>query len=459
MDHKNHLQNTIKVEGKLLDQQQCECIFCNFHNHLVIAGAGSGKTTTIIGKIKYLLSQKIYRPEEILVLSFTHASALEMKERIIRNTRKYILNLSEKSTIHISTFHSLGLKILKETWPKNKLSNTIDKQIYEKCQNYLKEYQKFIDTHHPNQIIELGEFGNINPDTSSQHESITFDFSKMITLATEKIQTKNFVNPYKIIIIDEYQDISLPRYHLIQSLRNSKDCNLFCVGDDWQAIYRFAGSEIDLILNFEKYFGKTKLSRIEKTYRFPQSIIDVSSKFIMQNPKQIPKKVMGVTHENTFNLIEVLGDSIRDDLNFVISKLPLLPINSTIFFIGRYNFDLRYLKMIKDLQIDGESIYFPKRPDIKMHFLTAHRTKGLQADYIFILNCLKGQQGFPAIKHPSNIDEERRLFYVALTRAKKRVFLLTVHNQESIFIKEIRTCWHRKLKLIQLGSPESWIEL
>jgi superfamily I DNA/RNA helicase len=394
------------VEGRVLDPQQIECIKKECHNHLVIAGAGTGKTTTIIGKIKYLLSNHFCRPSEILVLSFTNASASEMKERILRETRKYILNDENSETVHVSTFHSFGLSILK-TPPISA------------------EIQQFLDSLR-------------NPEDESEIE-----FDKMIRLATLKIWDGYFVHPFKYIIVDEYQDISYERYQLLRLLRETRDYNLFCVGDDWQSIYKFSGSEISLILEFEKYFGKTEISRIETTYRFPQSLVDVSSKFVMENPTQIRKKIKGRA-DTEFAVMEILGDSVRQDLNFVSAKFNDLPENATVFLIGRFKHDIRNVLACKNLKVTKLSdeeyeIFYAARPDINIRFITAHKSKGLQADYVFIVNCLDKREGFPARIEPDKTEkfpfaEERRLFYVALTRAKKKVFLLTVRGQESIFI-------------------------
>ena len=411
------------VEGRELDPQQIECIKKHTHNHLVVAGAGTGKTTTIIGKIKYLLSQGFCRPEEILVLSFTNASATEMRERILRETRQYILKTSRNSVIHASTFHSFGLEIIR----KCKISGEVS-------------------------------------------------FPEMISLASRLIFEGKYINPYKVVIVDEYQDISFERYQLLKLLRESKDYDLFCVGDDWQSIYKVAGSEVDLILNFEKYFGETEISKIETTYRFPQSIVDVSGWFVMENPRQIRKKMKG-RKDDSFKVMEILSGSAREALNFAVLKFVELPENTSILFLGRYSWDVNQVKACKYLKVETTStisddgsedfehkIVCPARPDLKLDFMTVHKSKGLQADYVFIVNCKAGDKGFPATKEIDKTEkfpfaEERRLFYVALTRAKKKVFLLTVRADISPFIEEIREKYYKKLKILQLGLPETWVDI
>ena len=118
-------------------------------------------------------------------------------------------------------------------------------------------------------------------------KNFEIDFNDMINKAATYIRQGNYHHHYKYVIVDEYQDISKARYNLLKALRDSKDYTLFCVGDDWQSIYRFAGSEIGFILDFSKYWGQTTIRRIETTYRFPQSLINISR---IYNAKSEPSK-------------------------------------------------------------------------------------------------------------------------------------------------------------------------
>ncbi len=143
------------------------------------------------------------------------------------------------------------------------------------------------------------------------------DFNDMINLARQFIETGKYRNSYKYVIVDEYQDISKARYMLLKSLRESLDYDLFCVGDDWQSIYQFAGSDIGFILNFAQYWGCTEISRIETTYRFSQRLIDISGSFIMKNPAQINKSIRGNSNNEEYVLSEVNGytESYAVELN------------------------------------------------------------------------------------------------------------------------------------------------
>lgn len=298
------------------------------------------------------------------------------------------------------------------------------------------------------------------------------DFNDMINLATSYVTSGKYRNPYKYVIVDEYQDISKSRYLLLYALRQSSDYDLFCVGDDWQSIYRFAGSDIGYILNFPKYWGGTEVSKIETTYRFSRDLINVSSRFIMKNPRQIKKSIKGKTHNISFPVGEIRGYTEKFAIEFLSQKLMDVPKDNTVYFIGRYSFDARIL--------DDSGLFTPKynnvtgvidvkskaRPDLNITFLTAHKSKGLQADYVFILNNKSSKMGFPSKIQDAEIltllldncdsfpdAEERRLFYVALTRAKKKVYLVTIDGQESSFVSDLRTWFGEEIKKEQFQCP------
>lgn len=297
------------------------------------------------------------------------------------------------------------------------------------------------------------------------HEHKEIDFNDMINMATQFVEQRKYISPYKYVIVDEYQDISKARFSLLNSMRKSNDYDLFCVGDDWQSIYRFAGSDIGYILNFEQYWGPTEISKIETTYRFTQKLIEISGNFIMQNPVQIKKSIKGKTDTVGFALGEISGYTDKFSIEFMAKRLEDLPRDSSVFFIGRYSFDAKLLSDsgLFECQYNNVSgfveVKYRKRNDLKMSFITAHKSKGLQADYVFIINNKKSRMGFPSKIQDAailnllldNCDqypyaEERRLFYVALTRAKKKAFLVTVNHQESEFAMELKERYGNELK-------------
>ena len=292
------------------------------------------------------------------------------------------------------------------------------------------------------------------------------DFSDMINDAAHYISKNKFKNKYKYIIIDEFQDTSIGRFKLINSLlKSNKSCRLFAVGDDWQSIYRFAGSDISLFTEFENHFGVTEVSKIETTYRFSRSMIDISSKFILANPNQTPKKLRPFTNDTLFPIEIIVSNSFKNDDPYPFIEA-LNQINADtlesgkkikILALSRYNHIIDLYKKRTDLfsvkYNDVEknfTITYLKLPHLEIQFLSVHRSKGLQGDYVIILNCVSGQYGFPSEQADDPIlnlllsksdqftnGEERRLFYVALTRSRMRTFITTNSTYKSKFIDEI----------------------
>ncbi len=296
-------------------------------------------------------------------------------------------------------------------------------------------------------------------------ENDEIDFNDMINLATDYVLDGRYKNKYKMVIVDEYQDISRARYELLKAMRDSYDYDLFCVGDDWQSIYRFAGSDIAYIQNFSKYWGASEISRIETTYRFPQSLIDITSGFIMRNPMQLSKNIRGISSAEKYVLGEVQGYTDKYAVQFMLNKMDELPHRSTVFLIGRYSFDNKMLEDNPELSYKYDNrnsltkVKYSKREDLDISYITAHKSKGLQADYVFILNNKNGRMGFPSKIQDSpvldllleNSDpfpdaEERRLFYVAMTRAKKKVILVTLKDRESDFLRELHDKYAEEMK-------------
>jgi hypothetical protein len=524
------------VEGYSLDRQQVESIENDSQNTLVVAGAGTGKTTTIIGKVKWILNRWIRDRRNIpriLVISFTHATRIELEKRILAE----ILSNDEIFKIYhpgvflmVETFHSLALKIvkgtrqtmragpdkirltklgfgdfLKQTRPDISEDTTeIYEHLYYLTRNYHIEYQdlrQFTNIKYPNFWQKKKRLENL--DTIRRLEELSQKYKTTLSSAGEVDfvsfleeainNTLGAINAnnlkllekfcFDFVIIDEYQDISPLEYSLIKKLRQMHGFRLFCVGDDWQTIYQFAGSEIDLILDFKKYWGETKVFKIEQTYRFPEQLAKLSGDFVMKNRSQLVKNIRGINCLDPDQIIEINGPSERTDLNALFFFFLNLPRNARIFLIGRYNFDIKRILHCEFLEFKINTselkISMPKRPDLDIRFYSAHKSKGLQADYVFIINCRDATLGFPSQVEEKDLititketflwkehnkklgglgrgsllirawnsltttrecefTEERRLFYVAMTRARKKVFFLTVQNKESPFILELR---------------------
>lgn len=289
------------------------------------------------------------------------------------------------------------------------------------------------------------------------------DFSDMINLAAEKVKNGARIQNYKYVIVDEYQDISKSRYNLLKSIVDSSGAKLLCVGDDWQSIYRFAGSDVALFTEFEKYFGFADILKIEKTYRNSQELIDEASGFILKNPAQLKKNPKSERHLKYPLVFWGYNEDPCAALDLIIKKIIAeFEKQKSILFLGRTNYDFEILKksgLFKIIRSAHEvKITYIYSPETPMAFLSVHKSKGLEADNVVILNFKNDRLGFPnqitddailnyVLTNGENFlfAEERRLFYVAITRTKNRTFVLTDNKSPSIFFSEFseseKTCF------------------
>ena len=289
----------------------------------------------------------------------------------------------------------------------------------------------------------------------------------MINKASKHIANGKHKRKFSYVLIDEFQDISIGRYQLVKAIKtNNPSCKLFCVGDDWQSIYRFSGSDIALFKEFENYFGFTVKSKIETTYRFHNPLINLSSDFIQRNPNQAKKELRGTSNtRNTEYKIKYSVTENQDDTNAIQNIFNQLLTtdenteNKEIFILGRYGFDIDRIKNENGLfQIDkkNEIVSYNIKTEegeikkLKAQFMTVHKAKGLEADIIIVLNCNSGKYGFPSEMSDDQVlnlllseadqfenGEERRLFYVAMTRAKESVYFVADSSFKSKFIAEL----------------------
>ena len=517
-----------RVENHPLDSEQRKAIYDPARFNLTVAGAGSGKTTTILGKILYFLQSGFASPPEILVLSFTHDSATELRERFLREyyqafANQILLRKSPPPDITIETFHSLALKLLRKLWPDfsvetNELnsdlleskSTSIHELKTEKAHDLDSNKDNILesDSDDDNQASIIREFLDLHeldsatlPLIASKYSSLEYSklflevsekyqrelfgllenhqttFSGLIKLAIRYLRSGQIKTQYRYIIVDEYQDLSALRQEFLRLLIESSQANLFAVGDDWQAIYGFSGSRVDFTLNFRRFWGDFSLHRISKTYRFGLTLARLSSSFIMQDHTQIRKQIQSQKEDALEPVVEISGDSERLDLEVLTHYFESLPRDSSILLLGRFQIDRFRLLHCTQFKLTSDGIEFHARPDLKIRFLTVHQSKGLEADYVIILNNREAKLGFPAhVKDPPlkaelikiaeelgldqvSVNEERRLFYVALTRAKQQVILLTVDGKESSFIKELRRKFREDFITYYLSHFEKYLNL
>jgi DNA helicase-4 len=284
------------------------------------------------------------------------------------------------------------------------------------------------------------------------------DFDDMINKALVYIKTGRFKSPWRYIMVDEFQDISEPRARLVKALRdNHKDCSVFAVGDDWQAIYRFSGADFTLTTQFANYFGATTQSELDQTFRFNNQIGQVATQFISKNPAQLNKTINSLTKVNlpAVSLLKrdsystnppktILTDEMAngaiDDVLSAISTKVCKPVS--VYLLARFWFLLPNKVEIKRLN--------NHYPLLTIETQSFHASKGKEADYVIIVGLKKGANGFPSEKVASAVidallpkketfeyAEERRLFYVALTRAKHRVYIIADMAESNCFVDEL----------------------
>lgn len=420
-----------------------------------MAGAGAGKTLTIMGKIKYLINVEGIKEEEILCISFTNETVKSLYDKLFK----------QGYDIEVKTFHKLGLKLLNndnisiiddsyldfiiDEYFKSfiqfnkKRVRALKNVLYteKSINNILKtdEYKKLKRT--VSTFIKLAKGNNfsikdifyIYKKTYFRENDIIhnildiymiyenelnslgkIDFDDMIIKAIRNVKTANL--PYKYIIIDEFQDTSQVRYDLINEIIKYTGAKVFVVGDDWQSIYRFSGCNLNLFINFNKYFRNSEYYYLKYTYRNSNELIYVSSHFIMKNKKQLTKHIE--SHKN-------LDKPIVITFNYSLQDVMDLINNDKILILGRNNADIR--------NIDWENK------------LTIHRSKGLEEDNVILVNSDSIPSKVPnerILRFVLNdmdyilYEEERRLFYVALTRTREKIYIM-VNKSLSPFVKEL----------------------
>lgn len=273
------------------------------------------------------------------------------------------------------------------------------------------------------------------------------DFEDMIVQAAHHVGANRYRHDFKLILVDECQDMSQARAKLIKALLTQvPDCKLFAVGDDWQSIYRFAGSDIDVFTRFANHFGVTATNYLTQTFRSNQGITDIAAAFVQKNPKQMRKRVQafdptseGAVVVRRYSSREEMDDAGRGVLE-EIAKAALPGKRASVFLLARYRFQRP--EAIEDWRT--------QLPVLDISFKTAHSSKGLQADYVILLGLHTGSYAFPseisddpllqlvmpqAESFPN--AEERRLFYVAMTRARHGVYLLGGRDSPSAFLTEL----------------------
>ncbi len=460
------------IAGQKPDQYQMTAIKSN-KNTLLIAAAGSGKTFTILGKIIYLTTVLNIKPENILVISFTNKSVADLKKKI-------------SLPVDIFTFHKLALNILKTNKinysiaPDDLLEYITKEYFYSLANEKLKlKILKYYHYYTYEEFLSSSAFSGLqkiittfihlyktNAKTITDIKTLfpcdklimtlisqiffiyqkelrstnAQDFDDLIITATK--YADNYKS-YQYIIIDEFQDTSLIRWNLVNKIRLVNKAKIFAVGDDYQSIFKFSGCDINIFLNFTFLVEDAIILKLKYTYRNSQELIDIASRFIRRNKAQIEKQLLSPKHLKKPLKISYFGQK-RTSLLKLLHKVLTY---EDILVLGRNNFDLKnYLP--PNYPFTQEGFYYKAK---FIRYLTVHSAKGLEADCVIVINLENNLYGFPnQLANPQLIDllqaketnimyaEERRLFYVALTRTRNEVYLLVPWRNKSIFVKEIK---------------------
>jgi DNA helicase-4 len=272
-------------------------------------------------------------------------------------------------------------------------------------------------------------------------DAASIDFEDMIGRAIDYVESGRYRSPYRYLLVDEFQDISAPRARLLKALMAQQSgCSLFGVGDDWQSIYRFSGSDVALTKDFENHFGATATSILDQTFRFNNQIGEVASRFVSENPSQLKKQIRSHRQVEHRAISLIKTDQESTGLEAALAAIQAKANGpASVLLLARFHFKKPELAPLKR-----------RYPQLQLQFMSVHASKGKEADYVVVLGLEKGKHGFPSEKttHPL-LDlllpkaeaypyaEERRLFYVALTRARHHVYLITDGHNPSPFIREL----------------------
>lgn len=490
-----HTEFFQKIESSPLNPAQARAVVNGEQSLLVLAGAGSGKTSVLVARAGWLLARGEAAAEQILLLAFGRKAAQEMDERIRER-----LNTQD---VTARTFHSLALHIIQQGSKKvptvSKLENDTaarnklfiatwrqqcsekkaqakgwrqwleeemqwsvpegnfwdDEKLQRRLASRLDRWVSLMRMHGGAQAEMIANAPEAIRDLFSKRiklmapllkawksalkEENAVDFSGLIHQAIVILEKGRFISPWKHILVDEFQDISPQRAALLAALRKqNSQTMLFAVGDDWQAIYRFSGAQLSLTTAFRQHFGEGDRCDLDTTYRFNSRIGEIANRFIQQNPHQLKKPLNSLTAGDR-KAVTLLDESQLDAL---LDKLSgFAKAEERILVLARYHH-------LKPASLEKAATRWPK---LQLDFMTIHASKGQQADYVIVVGLHDGNDGFPAPARESIMEEallpmvedfpdaeERRLLYVALTRARHRVWLLFNKDAPSCFVDELK---------------------
>ena len=392
------------------------------------------------------------------------------KEEQFQKGKLLLVKTFDSMTKDSALFNHTLNKVIKNRLPSDYQKST--------CLNYIEEFNHYHSDvkdfiQQVIRVTDMIKVENISIDTvlqnaiKDQHERIRnfyelaipivkgfidyctnksyLDFNDLISKSTSLFLhhddvIQKYRNKFEYILVDEFQDVNNLQVELIKLLLTNKT-QLFCVGDDWQSIYGFRGSNVNYIVEFEKHFDNAEIIKLNLNYRSTQNIVGASNEVIKHNKFKVDKDVQA-SKMSEHKIVVFSGNNLEENIQFCSEKVNELLKdginNDEILFLYRRN------KMFSPY------FNFFKGEGTRVQGKTIHASKGLEAKVVFIIGLTEGNGGFPDIwledrifqiikkaNHDILMEEERRLFYVAITRAKDKLFLITEKGNESSFLKEI----------------------
>ncbi|MEJ5317896.1 MAG: ATP-dependent helicase [Tenuifilum sp.] len=393
----------------------------------------------------------------------------EKEEQFKKGNLSYVKTF-ESMTKDSKLFNSTLDRIIKNRLPSN-YHKTFTINFKEEFNGYHEDVKEFVQT--IMRITDMMKVENIDFDyilnkaKDDQHERVRnfyelaipivkkyetycvnksyLDFNDLISRSISLFKNhqdiaNKFKSRFEYILIDEFQDVNNLQVELIKLLLSERS-QLFCVGDDWQSIYGFRGSNVSYIVEFEKHFINAKVIKLNLNYRSTQHIVEASNEVIKKNKYKVDKEVIAAKRSE-HKIVVYSGNNEADNIQFCVSKIKELLAE------GYSNDDVLFLYRRSKMYLPYSNQF--KKLGLKVQAKTIHASKGLESKVVFIVGLTEGYGGFPDIwledrifqvikqaNHDLLMEEERRLFYVAMTRAKDKLFLITEKGIESSFLKEI----------------------
>lgn len=438
---------------KNLNKEQAAAAAPDSGINLVIAGAGTGKTTTMISKITNVICQTGLAPGNLLVLTFSRKAAEEIKSRL---KKRLHMNIDD---IYTGTFHSFAFYLLRhycEIYLKHFGFKSFPKLIEEEEKEYIiksiiyKKREQFLGIPCETVFRLASRLERLDGTTIQKlknngiyelilqiplayeqikKEKMFIDFDDMISHAASLLkhspELRDEVHKkYKYIFVDEFQDTSRDNFEFLNLLLQEKNPSLFMVGDDYQSIYGFRNANIEYIINIKKYFPDAKINQLTLNYRSGKKIIRLSNRFIKRNRFRTSKKIKPC--RDIKGKVQIHQVNSRDSESYIIKEIICTcNDNEEVAVIYRNNYQGELLKEELSKSITNKAV-----------FLTMHASKGLEFETVIVAGI--SDKIIP--DRGSDLEEERRLFYVALTRAKDNLHIVYHNNRKGEpprFIKEL----------------------